>query len=227
MEDIRKILAAFDPVDDSLWTTDGAPRLDIVIQRAGHNVTRAQIREAAPGFSRMTPDLSGPPKGEIDPATITDADLDNATLDVADLTPKDEGPMLGVAPNVTARFHSYIDPKLQGAERLAEVNRQLHEFQQARGDLDNIIGRLTAEQTQLQPFDSNSRGFDHKADQQARIDFIAAENKRAIEKAEHAAKVAAAMGGKLTVGSTLDRAMARKNLRGGARPAYPSQTAGA
>lgn len=57
-------LAQLDPTNDEHWTTNGDPLLNVVKDIHGSAVTRAQINEAVPGFSRSNFDLVA--KGEAD-----------------------------------------------------------------------------------------------------------------------------------------------------------------
>lgn len=53
---ILKALASLDPKDDGHWTSDGAPRLD-VLENVLPGVTREMLRRAAPLFNRKHTDL--------------------------------------------------------------------------------------------------------------------------------------------------------------------------
>jgi hypothetical protein len=47
-----EVLKSLDPMDDDHWTGDGLPRLDVLKSRFGGVVTRDEINESFPGFSR-------------------------------------------------------------------------------------------------------------------------------------------------------------------------------
>lgn len=49
---IREALAQMDSMDDDQWTGDGLPKVDFVSGLMGKNVTRKEITDAAPHFSR-------------------------------------------------------------------------------------------------------------------------------------------------------------------------------
>jgi hypothetical protein len=53
MQNIRDALARLDSMEDDHWTQDGSPRIDAVASFLGSSVTRQQIIDAAPHFSRM------------------------------------------------------------------------------------------------------------------------------------------------------------------------------
>lgn len=53
--DIREALQQLDPQDDAHWTVGGDPKLDALIQILGEHVTRKEVIEAAPRFTRENP----------------------------------------------------------------------------------------------------------------------------------------------------------------------------
>jgi len=57
-EQIRKALSEMDALDDDQWTTDGAPKVDVVADAANlKELKRAEIINAAPKFNRENFDL--------------------------------------------------------------------------------------------------------------------------------------------------------------------------
>ena len=65
-EQIIEALRMLDTSDDENWTADGAPLMSKIEDLVGQDVTRDQVTEAAPGFSRGNPILPGekPEPGE-------------------------------------------------------------------------------------------------------------------------------------------------------------------
>ncbi|QMV29690.1 hypothetical protein [Vibrio phage vB_VnaS-AQKL99] len=57
MNKLIEVLGKLDPSKDEHWTQDGAARLDYVSELMGSQVTRAQITEVAPKFSRANPNV--------------------------------------------------------------------------------------------------------------------------------------------------------------------------
>lgn len=57
MNKLLEVLGNLDPTKDEHWTQDGVARLDVVSELMGSQVTRAQIQEAAPKFSRANPNV--------------------------------------------------------------------------------------------------------------------------------------------------------------------------
>lgn len=52
-------LAQLDPENDGQWTKDGLPAMDTLQVIMGQDITRQQVTDAAPRFTRTNPDLSG------------------------------------------------------------------------------------------------------------------------------------------------------------------------
>lgn len=58
-EEIIEALKALDLENDTLWTEDGAPRVDVVSSLLGSSIKRTDIVEAAPHFNRNSPEFNG------------------------------------------------------------------------------------------------------------------------------------------------------------------------
>ena len=59
MSDIKAALESLDAGNDDHWTSDGLPRVDVVEELVGSDVTRADLKKAAPEFTRTAPNLPG------------------------------------------------------------------------------------------------------------------------------------------------------------------------
>lgn len=206
--EITAALATLDPLDDSHWTTDGAPRLDVVSARVGGTVTRQQVRAVAPEFSRDRLDLPGakpaaaePPKAPPvpSPAAAEDADADKVE------DPPAEAP--------AAESEAPAEPA--PLARLRELDAQITKLRAQREAIDNELGQLAREQAHLQP--QADRLVDRNADQKARMEFIAAEQSRKLARAGQVVAAAGVAGV-----APIDRAFGRRNARGGQRPSYPA-----
>ncbi len=53
--EIREALEQLDPQDDAHWTVGGEPRLDVLTSLFGKRVTRQEVIDTAPGFTRENP----------------------------------------------------------------------------------------------------------------------------------------------------------------------------
>lgn len=73
MADIKSALEMLDIKDDSHWTTDGLPRLDVVGDLVGIDVTRQDINKIAKGFSRKNAILTEK-AGDKTPAPTQDTE---------------------------------------------------------------------------------------------------------------------------------------------------------
>jgi len=218
--DIKEALGQLDTLEDANWTADGAPAVDAVSALMGTKVTRAEITEAAPKFSRENTDLSGPapeaPEQEQtppSPAPVAEEPLDMSVLEAfADMEP--------MLPNDLAeKVLSKVDPKL-----LPEIDLMLAQQMQAielkEKEVEEMkrkvkLGRALTQTwiKQLVPDMSN---------QQAIQAYIRASHDR---RAEKAAEIRTVLGGlkpadiaKLDPRAAIDRAFARKTARGTNRP---------
>lgn len=53
--DIKEALSNLDVLDDENWTQDGSPKVEKISELVGHTVTRAEIIDAAPKFTKENP----------------------------------------------------------------------------------------------------------------------------------------------------------------------------
>ena len=212
--DIKEALASLDALDDEQWTQDGAPKTDVVSELVGHKVSRAEIIEAAPKFSRENTVLEDDNEKEPEVETETEEPvIDNSVLEAF----AEMDPML--PEELAAKVLSKIDPmQLESVEKLLIEQIAVSAAKQKEIDEMNRRLKLSLATTrlwikQLVP-DMNN--------QQAIQEYI----KRS--QANRAAKNAAVqqiLGGaklsdlvKLDPRAAIDRAFARKTARGGNRP---------
>lgn len=57
---IKEALETLDVLDDDLWTSDGLPKVSVVADLVGHDLTRQQITDAAPHFTRASTTIVEP-----------------------------------------------------------------------------------------------------------------------------------------------------------------------
>lgn len=62
---LKEFLAKLDVSNDSHWTADGAPRLDVLKKLSGNAATRDEVNKAWPGFSRATAAQGGSATAEV------------------------------------------------------------------------------------------------------------------------------------------------------------------
>ena len=218
--DIKEALAQLDSMEDSHWTADGAPAVDAVSAIMEKKVTRAEITNAAPKFSRENMDLTEvettnavSEEGQGQEEVIVDEELDTSVLEEF----VDMEPML---PNELAdKVLSKINPKLLPevermlTEQIAMVEAEEREVEEMKRKLK--LGKALTQTwiKQLIPDMSNQEAI------QAYIRSSAA------NRAAKAAEIPRVLGGlkpadiaKLDPRAAIDRAFARKTARGGQRP---------
>ncbi|QJI53349.1 hypothetical protein vBAcoSR7M_27 [Alteromonas phage vB_AcoS-R7M] len=118
-------LKKLNPGDDSHWTTDGLPLLTVVKDLYGSAVTRAQIAEVAPGFTRSKFD-------ELGSSDSTDAELTEVkAVDVSDVVESDE-----VEPLETEETDSEFSAL---EKRKAEIQNTINE---AKAELTKVVAQM-------------------------------------------------------------------------------------
>ena len=219
--DIKEALAQLDSMEDSHWTADGAPAVDAVSGLVGKKVTRADITNAAPKFSRENMDLTEvettdnvvSEEGQGQEEVIVDEELDTSVLEEF----VEMEPML---PNELAdKVLSKINPKLLPevermlSEQIAMVEAKEREVEEMKRKLK--LGKALTQTwiKQLIPDMSNQEAI------QAYIRSSAA------NRAAKAAEIQRVLGGlkpadiaKLDPRAAIDKAFARKTARGSQRP---------
>jgi hypothetical protein len=211
---IKEALASLDALDDEQWTQDGAPKTDVVSELVGHKVSRAEIIEAAPKFSRENMVVEDEKEPEVETETETEETvLDNSVLEAF----TEMEPML--PEELAAKVLSKIDPmQLESVEKLlieqiavsAEKQKEIDEMNR-RLKLSLATTRLWIKQ--LVPDMNNQQAIQQyiKRSQANR----AAKN-AAVQQILGGAKLSDLV--KLDPRAAIDRAFARKTARGGNRP---------
>lgn len=212
--DIKEALASLDALDDEQWTQDGAPKTDVVSELVGHKVSRAEIIEAAPKFSRENMVLEDDDKKEPEVKTETEETvIDNSVLEAF----AEMDPML--PEELAAKVLSKIDPmQLESVEKLLIEQIAVSAAKQKEIDEMNRRLKLGLATTrlwikQLVPDMNNQQAIQEyiKRSQANR----AAKNS-AIQQILGGAKLSDLV--KLDPRAAIDRAFARKTARGGNRP---------
>jgi len=214
--DIKEALAELDIFNDDQWTADGAPKTDTVSEIMGKKVSRADITNAAPKFSRTNVDLE-----EVEPiAEVEEVEEVEETedLDISILQQfADMEPML--PQELAEKVLKKIDARLLPEVELL-LAQQMQALESKQSELDELkrkvkLGRSLTQTwiKQLIPDMSN---------QQAIQEYI---RSSAAHRAEKAGQIQKILGGlkpsdiaKLDPRAPIDRAFARKTARGGARP---------
>ena len=218
--DIKEALASLDALDDEQWTQDGAPKTDVVSELVGHKVSRAEIIEAAPKFSRenMVVEDEKEPEVETEKEPEVEIETEETVIDNSVLEAFAEmDPML--PEELAAKVLSKIDPmQLESVEKL--LIEQIAVSAAKQKDIDEMNRRLKLSLAttrlwikQLVPDMNNQQAIQEyiKQSQANR----AAKNS-AIQQILGGAKLSDLV--KLDPRAAIDRAFARKTARGGNRP---------
>lgn len=175
MSDLIATLKKLDPSNDSHWTEEGFPRLDVLSKALGRELTREELNAAVPSFSRATAEAFGDSAADdaadgVAPAGAPSNDLPSALESATD---GDEPPSLDVlsAEDRDARVASL-------GEAMAHHVREAARHNQLRDDCQNEIARLSlpAEAESNLPI----------------AEFLASQNKARAERAANAQAIAAA-----------------------------------
>lgn len=212
--DIKEALGQLDTLNDEQWTGDGAPRVDAVEALLGEDVTRAQIIEVAPEFSRENPLLPD------DEETSNDEETSEEQSEVADTAAIEE--YLEGEPLSEQEFAQFL--KTVPANSLdvleAALVEQMSEAEAAISRADEIKNRVKRSLAFTRS--RIKREVPDVSNQDAIRSFIASQ--AAARGAKHEATRELLKGVDLKTldpRAAIDRAMARKTARGGKRPSRP------
>lgn len=176
-EEVLEAVHALDPQNDEHWTADGQPRLDAVENMLGGDVSRKQVTNAAPDFTRsVAQDLVDAPKdGEppVDEPPVEGVDKTLAGDDVSEVAeakaeavpqspePTDETDEAAAGNDDTDKD----DPLAEGpadleAELDAEVTAQRERIEEIRQGLEKGKVMLGEEEAELaRMIDEKNRAF--------------------------------------------------------------------
>lgn len=216
--DIKETLLAMDALDDDQWTGDGAPRVDFVEGELGSKVTRQDIIDVAPEFSRENMVISGedPVTEEAGDSTEggdpTSAEDEEVSMDsIEDYLSDDPMPeaefvpyLMGVDKRALGVLEGVLIEQLQASE--AAVSRATDLKNRVKVSLAYTRNRIKAEIPDV-------------SNQEAIQAFIASQSAQRGERTEKTRELLKGVDLKsLDPRSAIDRAMARKTGRGGKRP---------
>lgn len=124
---MRKALSQLDSSNDDHWTEEGLPRLNIISNFFGNNVSREMVTDAAKGFCRTNTSL--------DESVPSDAD---STADVS-VTSKKVIESDDLEADPTSKDDAIIQAELEAAHKnVKEANGRLHK---ANAAMDEVISR--------------------------------------------------------------------------------------
>jgi hypothetical protein len=220
---IRQALATLDPENDTHWTADGLPLVDIVSALVGSPVKRQDITDAAPSLTRDTAAARMPDEAPAGDGLFGD-EGGQPPLETVPQAPQAAAQPEAV-PSVLQLSISTLmgDPalarqaltELEG--RIAQAHATKREAEKALDGLNTLAAALSAFLDRLQRADPQAgtaeiraylnRGNEARAERTARARAFLNAGTTAKEDREQ-----------LEPRSKLDQAMARKNTRGAQRP---------
>ena len=210
--DIKEALSQLDALDDDVWTGDGAPKLDAVAELVGKKVTRKQVIEAAPQFTRDNFDLDAPEEQEI--AVPEEKGKKEVTSQVEDFFAED--------------YYSHAEVMdavrklpVEGLATMVELfNQQMVDIENKKRELDSLRGLMKyAKAGVVNRMKSETPDMDNQA---AIREFLKAQHANRLEKAHATQELLKTVDlSKIDSRAMIDRAMARKIGRGGSRPIHP------
>ena len=208
--DIRDALGMLDTIDDEVWTSDGLPKIDAVKDLLGRPVTRQEIVDAAPKFTRQNPDLGDDPV----PEEIAE---EGGPIDERQAIDFEE--FFHSEPKDVNSFLSFMDrvPTSQLQELKDGLDAQRKSFQEMRSKLDEYDRRVAGA---VQMVKSRiSREIPDISDREANQNYLQSQAALRAKKKEATNQLLKGIKlSDLDPRAPIDRAFARKTARGTQRP---------
>lgn len=208
--DIRDALGTLDALDDEAWTSDGLPKIDAVKDILGRPVSRQEIVDAAPKFTRQNPDLGD----ESVPEEVAE---EGGPTD--ERQPIDFEEFLESEPKDVNSFLSFLDrvPVYQLQELKDGLDGQRKSFQDMRYKLEEfdrrVAGALTMVKSRI------SREIPDISDREANQAYLQSQAELRAKKREATTQLLKGIKlSDLDPRAPIDRAFARKTTRGTQRP---------
>jgi len=201
---LNDALGFLNPEDDSNWTHDGLPRMDVIEKLMDdRSINRKDVTEADPEFCREVAVQRRAAKA------IADAEADGENQD-------DDSPEVQ-AQEGQAQTTAQVNPEEALRDAIQEIAQEIENLTAERAKVDKAIDVLTKRQQALQ---NKSQGqLSAKADTEARLAFIRSQTEQRAKRYQRGQMVMRIIGKSgLNPQSKLDQAMRRKTARGTRRP---------
>ncbi len=157
---IQAALAKLDAANDEHWTADGMPRMDVMEELVGESITRKDVTDALPDFSRAKvqaaqdgqEEASSASEGEAEEtaklaAEGAGADAEDAnTGEIADVSPEDAADLANLAEEMAADEH---DPFAILRMNMAQILKTEEGMLEFRSDASTIMAIWSAEKKEL------------------------------------------------------------------------------
>lgn len=222
---INDALEELDSENDAHWTADGDPKLDVISGLVGAKVSRKEVKEAAPHFTRDNPELASIlDAGEVKDEDGKEDEKEGRKEEVTANGPEANGGHAGEPSSDPAPF----DPLRANPEAL-EVDSQKPESQQLDEAAQRVqleIDRLLQERNRLHALASQahtreSKDKDRNQGTRDRMTYIQRQHELRMARVTERTKVAEALGieGIGAASSVIDQALRqRKPELGKTRP---------
>jgi DNA repair exonuclease SbcCD ATPase subunit len=226
-ENVQRALGQLDVNNDNHWTADGLPRLETVRLLAGdQNVSREQVTQAAPGFSRaaalgnahLAPPVAHPTPAAATPVAPATAPVVQESVQAPGL------PQHSVQAGPPVVVAQTTDEEIKAMEaELAELNNELAQINRAEAELkkeksvrqtraDDLIIRIE----KARPKDSNQNAITSYLAQMRKNNEARAAQIGRLQKVE--SELGVRIRDMMPRRAPIDDAMARKNGFGTKRP---------
>lgn len=204
---LNDALGFLNPEDDSNWTHDGLPRMDVIEKLMDDkSISRKDVTEADPEFCREVAVQRRAAKA-IAEAEAALADGENQDDDSTEMQ----------AQGRETQAQGQVNPEEALRDAIQEIAQEIENLTAERAEVNKAIDALTKRQKALQ---NKSQGqHSAKADTVARMEFIASQTAQRARRYEKGRKILQIIGKDgLNPQSRLDQAMRRKTQRGTRRP---------
>lgn len=209
--DIKEALAQMDQLDDEQWTADGAPKIEVISGLVGKKVTRQEIIDVAPHFSKENPDIpADAPEEEVSEEDETEEEQPDMEAIEAyiegGVLPEREflSVLMDLTPASLPTLEAVLADQLAGAEEAVKRAEDLKA--QVKRSLAYTRSRIKREVPDI-------------SNQQAIQAYIKSQTEQRQARADKSKELLQGVDiKKLDPRSAIDRAMARKTARGGNRP---------
>ena len=144
VEQIQEVLMELDPQDDEQWTKEGAPRMDILeelLEADPNELTRADIRKAAPLFNRDNMSL------DADAEVEEDEPVDDQSTDESEPETEEAEAEVGTTEASMVRGSmAELEEELEARkEILAEAEASVVEARKSVEDAQDAVDELIME----------------------------------------------------------------------------------
>ena len=202
---ITMALGLLDPADDTQWTHEGLPRMDVIERMVDdHSITRKDVTDADPEFCR---EVAAQRKSDAE----TEAD-DAVAQEEAQDEPSDE-----VQAGVQEETQGQVNAEEKLKAEILTVSQEIEVLAAEETEVGKHKDELIRHLRLLQQ--TTNKQHSASADMKARMAFIKSQGEQRAKRYEKGRKIMAIIGKDgINPQSKIDQAMRRKTARGTRRP---------